>query len=60
MAVKRYEVRANVCNILTYSVFMEEDWINYEAAMIAIRQTGDKRILEADDVDLLSIEELQA
>jgi hypothetical protein len=60
MAVKRYEVRVSVSNVLTYSVFMEEDWIDYEAAMIAIRETGDPRILEAGDVEVLSIEELRA
>jgi hypothetical protein len=59
MAVKRYEVRVSVSNVLTYSVFMEEDWIDDEAAMIAIRETGDQRILGAGDVHVLSIQELR-
>jgi hypothetical protein len=60
MAIKRYEVRVSVSNILTYSVFMDEEPDDWSKAYEAIRAYGDKRIFEADDVDVLSIEELRS
>jgi hypothetical protein len=59
MTVKRYEVRVYVSNILTYSVFVDEDLIDAESALEEIRRLGDKRITEAGDVEVLSIQELR-
>jgi hypothetical protein len=59
MAIKRYEVRVSVSNILTYSLFIDEDQLGIQLALEAVHASGDKRILDADKVELLSIEELR-